>query len=400
MNSSHANSPKSGDLPEPGEEAKSHSLKVAKHIQDQIVSAGGLISFETYMKSALYLPELGYYRCGTEKFGALGDFITAPEISPLFAQSLAHFILSTEIGSVVLEVGAGNGLMCMGILKALEKQAALPDTYYILELSAELRERQRQTISQLPGMIDRVKWLDHLPMDFSGVVIANELLDAMPVTRFSLNNEKIFEQHVVCHEGVFGYKYIEAENPRLIERVNDLQRQTSIAEAPEYLSEVNFVAEDWLKSLAENLSSAVVLLIDYGYPRSAYYHAQRNMGTLMCHYQHRAHPEPLLLPGIQDITAFIDFTAIADAALDVGMEINGFATQAHFLLNLGLLDMLDTDKSVDTQEELLEYLKASGEVKRLTLPGEMGETFKVMALSKNCQGEIPGFDQFDIRHLL
>ncbi|VAW98099.1 SAM-dependent methyltransferase, MidA [hydrothermal vent metagenome] len=400
MRSKQANPAKSGDLPQPGEEAGAHNLRIVEQIKQQIKSAGGQISFEAYMQSALYLPELGYYRCGTEKFGALGDFITAPEISPLFAQSLAHFIQSTSVGASVLEVGAGNGLMAKGILQALKAHSALPDTYYILELSAELRERQRQAIAQVPGLIDRVSWLDCLPEDFSGVVVANELLDAMPVTRFRLDHEKIYEQQVACRDNVFCYADNESDKIRLNERINELRQQTSLGDAVDYLSEINFIAEDWIKSLAEHLSSAVVLLIDYGYPRAAYYHAQRNMGTLMCHFQHRAHPDPLILAGIQDITAFIDFTAMADAALGAGMEVRGFASQAHFLLNLGLLDMIDTNKMTSTQEELIEYLKISGEVKRLTMPGEMGETFKVMALAINYDGKIAGFDQYDIRHLL
>ena len=400
MSSSYTNPAKLGDLPRPGDEANAHNLRVVKQIRQLIESAGGHISFTEYMQAALFLPELGYYRCGTEKFGVLGDFITAPEVSSLFAQSLARFILSIEMGSAVLEVGAGTGQMAKGVLQALDDQSALPETYYILELSAELRQRQRQTLSQRPNLLERVQWLDRLPEDFSGVVLANELLDAMPVTRFSLEDGQIFEQHVVCLEDGFAYKYIETENPRIVKRVEELRQQTSMSEAAVFHSELNFIAEDWLKSLAEHLSSAVVLLIDYGYPRSAYYHAQRSMGTLMCHYQHRAHSDPLVLAGIQDITAHIDFTAIADAALEADMEIRGFATQAHFLLNLGLLDMLDTDKTASTQEELIEFLKTSGEVKRLTLPGEMGETFKVMALAKNYDGNMLGFDQYDIRHLL
>jgi len=204
----------------------------------------------------------------------------------------------------------------------------------------------------------------------------------------------------VSHQDGFDYKNIETNKTRLIERIERLKQQSSMGEAGEYYSEVNFMAEDWIKSLAEHLSSALILLIDYGYPRSAYYHVQRNMGTLMCHYQHRAHSDPLIYAGIQDITAFIDFTAMADAALDAGMEVRGFSTQAHFLLNLGLLDRLDTHKINSSPAEMVEFLKASGEVKRLTMPGEMGETFKVMVLAKNYDGNLPGFDQFDIRHLL
>jgi len=388
-----------GGLPQPSVEAKAHSLRVFKQIQQQIEQHGGRICFEAFMQAALYLPELGYYRCGTEKFGAAGDFITAP-FSPLFGQSLAHFIHQT-MGNAILEVGAGNGVMALSILQTLSEMQALPEYYYILELSAELRARQRQTLEvNLPDVINRVIWLDALPENFTGVVLANELLDAMPVTRFSLAKDKVYEQQVVCHDGVFVYDDVETNNERLIERIELLKQQSSIDESSIYHSEVNFIAEDWLKSLAAGLSSAIVLLIDYGYPRKAYYHAQRNMGTLMCHYQHRAHPDPLILTGIQDITAHIDFTAIADAALEADMEIRGFASQAHFLLNLGLLDRVNAPGLDTSQDDLVEFLKSSGEVKRLTLPGEMGETFKVMALAKNCDIDVPGFEQFDIRHTL
>ena len=383
-------------LPEPGKEAMSHSRQTLEVIKAIIQRAGGKIPFQQFMQAALFEPELGYYRCGTEKFGVMGDFITAPEVSPLFGQSLARFIQQTRTVNNVLEVGAGSGRLAVSILTALEAQASLPESYYILELSAELRERQRQNIqAALPGFIDRVVWLDALPKAFCGVVIANELLDAMPVTRFKLDKNSILEEYVVCNEDELGYAYELTSNKRLMTRIEELKTQTSISDIEPYYSEVNFVAEDWIKSLAEGIESGVVLIIDYGYPRNAYYHSQRHMGTLMCHYQHRAHPDPLILPGIQDITAHIDFTAMADAALESGMEVVGFTTQAHFLLNLGLLDLLDAE-----QQDLPGYLQASGEVKRLTLPGEMGESFKVMAFSKNFEDDVVGFAKHDIRHLL
>lgn len=393
--SSSSRSPGHG-LPEPGNEAKLHSQHALDAIKGIIQQAGGKIPFQQFMQAALFEPGLGYYRCGTEKFGAVGDFITAPELSPLFGQSLARFIQRIAIANNVLEVGAGSGRLAVSILEALKAQSSLPETYYILELSNELRERQRQAIQiALPEYIDKVVWLDSLPESFAGVVIANELLDAMPVTRFKLDMNLILEEFVVCNNDELGYVYEPTSNQRLITRIEELKQQTSISDIEPYYSEVNFIAEDWLKSLADGIDSAVVLIIDYGYPRNAYYHSQRYMGTLMCHYQHRAHPDPLILPGIQDITAHVDFTAMADAALEAGMDVIGFTTQAHFLLNLGLLELLNAE-----QQDLPDYLKASGEVKRLTLPSEMGESFKVMAFTKNYEGDVAGFEQHDIRHLL
>jgi SAM-dependent MidA family methyltransferase len=319
-----------------------------------------------------------------------------PNASPLFGQSLAQFIQQTSVANQVLEVGAGSGRLAISILQALKQQSALPETYYILELSAELRERQRQNLTaELPEYVEKVVWLDELPLAFKGVVIANELLDAMPVTRFKLEGDEVLEEYVVVTDKNLSFHYEPSVNQRLLDRVAELKQQSTISEIDPYVSEVNFIAEDWIKSLAECIDSGVVLIVDYGYPRSAYYHSQRHMGTLMCHYQHRAHPDPLILPGIQDITAHIDFTAIADAALECGMDVVGFATQAHFLLNLGLLDLLDVD-----EQTLPDFLQASGEVKRLTLPGEMGESFKVMAFSKNYDDAVLGFEQHDIRHLL
>ena len=384
------------ELPAPGKEAMSHSQQTLGAIKGIIDQAGGKISFQRFMQAALFEPELGYYRCGTEKFGAMGDFFTAPESSSLFGQCLAQFIQQLKTVNNVLEVGAGSGRLAVSILKELDAQSILPEGYYILELSAELRQRQRQKIqAALPNYIDKVVWLDVLPEAFNGVVIANELLDAMPVTRFKLENDQVLEEYVEYHDDALTYSYEPTSNQRLLARIEELKQQTSIAETESYYSEVNFVAEDWIKTLADKIESGVVLIIDYGYPRNAYYHSQRHMGTLMCHYQHRAHPDPLILTGIQDITAHIDFTAMADAALESGLEVVGFTTQAHFLLNLGLLDLVDTD-----QENLPEFLQASGEVKRLTLPGEMGESFKVIAFAKNYEDDIAGFSQHDIRHLL
>ena len=388
--------PRPDELPAPSSEAHAHSLRLLEKLHTQITAQGGTIRFEQYMQAALYQPELGYYRCGTEKFGAHGDFITAPERSPLFARCLASFALQTGIGDTILEVGAGSGKLAAHILQQLQQQDAAPTHYWILELSSELRQRQRETIDQLcPQLLARVQWLDDIPDDFVGVVIANELLDAMPVRRFHIRGQQLFEQHVAWCDGVLCYRDEPLGDVRLIDRIATLREQTSLGEVDNYLSEVNFMAEDWLRTLGNKMQQGVVLLIDYGYPRSAYYHAQRNRGTLMCHYQHRAHPDPLILPGLQDITAHVDFTAMADAALDAGMEIAGFTSQGHFLLNMGLLD-LATHPDMDEQERLA----INTEIKTLTLDTEMGEQFKVMACSKHLDIAVPGFAHHDLRHLL
>jgi SAM-dependent MidA family methyltransferase len=387
------------ELPLPSPEANAHSLRMLEKLQTQIMAQGGAISFEQYMQTALYQPELGYYRCGTEKFGANGDFITAPEISPLFAQCLATFVRQVGPGQAILEVGAGSGQLAAQILLQLDTQGFTPAQYSILELSAELRQRQRQTISDVcPHMLERVQWLDDLPNDFTGVVIANELLDAMPVRRFRIRDKKLFEQYVAWCDGLLCYRDQPLSDVRLIDRIATLREQSSISEVDSFCSEVNFMAEDWVRTLGDKLAHGVLLLIDYGYPRSAYYHAQRSSGTLLCHYQHRVHPDPLILPGLQDITAHIDFTAMADAALEAGMEIAGFTTQAHFLLNMGLLDLASPAQTADLTER--DRLRINNEIKRLTLPTEMGEQFKVMACTKQFDKAVPGFTHNDLRHLL
>ncbi|MBI1424738.1 MAG: SAM-dependent methyltransferase [Gammaproteobacteria bacterium] len=384
------------ELPPPGSEAYAHSLRLLEKLHTQISANGGAIPFEQYMQAVLYQPDLGYYRCGSQKFGIGGDFITAPELSPLFARCLAAFVAQSGAGDTVLEVGAGSGKLAACILQQLEKQQALPARYAILELSGELRQRQRETIERAcPQLLERVQWLDDLPENFAGVVIANELLDAMPVRRFRIRGQQLFEQYVAWCDGLLCFRDQPLGDVRLIDRIASLREQTTLVDAENYLSEVNFMAEDWLRTLGKKLQRGVVLLIDYGYPRSAYYHVQRNSGTLMCHYQHRAHPDPLILPGLQDITAHIDFTAMADAALAGGMDIAGFATQGNFLLNLGLLDIAEHEQ-LDERERLA----VSTEIKQLTLDTEMGEQFKVMACSKDLDVRVRGFEHNDLRHLL
>lgn len=294
----------SKDLPVPGDLAQQHSEKLIALIKNEMDKNGGAISFQRYMELALYAPGLGYYAAGSIKLGAEGDFITAPEISPLFSQALARAILPiVDSQQIILEVGAGRGRMAADILVYLKQQNKLPKEYWILELSADLRERQKNTIEKtIPDFINKVKWLDSLPEKFSGVVLANELLDAMPVQLFQKAEKDINEVNVAWQEGKFAFQFKPNIDKRLITRVKDIEAELEIELAAGYVSEINFAAEDWLKSIAERLQQGVIVLIDYGFPRHEYYHAQRKQGTLMCHYRHRTHPDAFVYPGLQDIT--------------------------------------------------------------------------------------------------
>jgi SAM-dependent MidA family methyltransferase len=364
-------------------------------IRQVITQNGGWIPFDQYMQMALYTPGLGYYSGSLAKFGAQGDFITAPEMGDLFANCLAaqvaEILKNLEQGAL-LEFGAGSGALAAGLLNELASLDALPEFYMILDLSGDLRARQQKTIKARAGKhFARVRWLDSLPEHFSGVVIANEVLDAMPV--------RVFEQDAsaaVVEMGVgYGNADIEtgespfcwmprAADPELAAAVHALDLQLDGAS---YRSEISFQASAWVQSLGEVLEQGVVLLIDYGFRQAEYYHPDRAQGTLMCHYQHRAHPDPFYKPGQQDITAHVDFTAIALAAKRAGFDLAGYATQGAFLLSSGLLEHIPLDASFKQQLELAQ------QIKKLTLPHEMGELFKVLALSKNYAFPIRGFKQ-------
>jgi SAM-dependent MidA family methyltransferase len=355
----------------------------------------GWISFEQYMQMALYSPGRGYYSGGLAKFGAAGDFITAPELGGMFALSLATQaaeILSKLKQGAVLEFGAGSGALAAGLLNELEAMGALPETYLILELSGELRARQKATIKARAGNhYARVEWLEALPTNFRGVVIANEVLDAMPVRVFEEQaSGGVMELGVGIEdagsgndEPTFCWAYRDADT-ELASAAHALNLQL---DSVSYRSEIAFQALAWIQSLAEALEQGAVLLIDYGFRQAEYYHPDRDQGTLMCHYQHRAHPDPFFKPGQQDITAHVDFSAIALAAKRAGFSLAGYATQGAFLLSTGVLDRIPLDASVKQQLELAQ------ELKKLTLPHEMGELFKVLALTKGYAFDLSGFAQ-------
>lgn len=379
------------ELPVPSEPAQAHSLRLVKYIQAEAARQGGHLGFDRFMDLALYAPALGYYAAGLTKFGESGDFVTAPEISPLFARCLARQcqqILATLPQANILEFGAGTGILAADLLLALEKLDKLPGQYDILELSTDLQTRQYQTIKEkAPHLLSRVTWLNSLPENYKGIIIANEVLDAMPVKRFTITDEGPMELQVTCSEQGFDWFETPAA-AALAKRISQIPNL-----APGYRSEVNLQAEAWVHSLAHMLSRGVVLLIDYGYPRHEYYHPQRMDGTLRCHYQHLAHADPFVYPGLQDITAHVDFTAMANAALTSGFDLMGFTNQASFLIGAGL-EQVANDVYSDNVEQ---QMRTAQEIRRLTLPGEMGEAFKVMALGKQLELKLMGFEFNDLR---
>lgn len=382
------------ELPTPSAAALAHSERLAELIRKEIATAGGRVGFDRFMELALYAPGLGYYSAGSRKFGEAGDFITAPELSTLFSRCLARQcaeVLAVINDGAILEFGAGSGVMAADILAELAALESLPTCYYILELSAELRIRQQETLREkVPDLAARVVWLDGLPeAGFRGVVLANEVLDAMPVHRFRIRNGAPLELYVV-QEGE-GFTLQEGEpGEELAASLAKLLRQTDLAEG--YESEMNLRAEDWVRSLADFLDQGVALLIDYGFPRSEFYHPQRNRGTLMCHFRHRAHDDALVVVGLQDITAHVDFTAVAEAAAEAGLSVRGYTSQANFLIANGLTGLLS-----EAQKDVREHLTLAAQVKRLTMPGEMGELFKVMALSRGWDRPLQGFSLRDER---
>jgi len=382
-------------LPEPDTAAREHSATLLKKIHAAIADSGGKLSFAEFMQYALYAPAYGYYSGGLQKFGETGDFTTAPEISTLFSQCIASQcaqVIAELVHADILEAGAGSGIMAATILAELEQLGSLPDRYYILELSAELRQRQTQTIkSHCPQLFDRVQWLDALPLSgFRGVVLGNELIDAMPVQRFVIENSEIREQVVISKNSELHLTSHPADKS-LIMAVQKIETEMGSPFSEGYESEINIAGDAWLKSIANLLDAGVVLLIDYGYPRREFYHTQRNTGTLMCHYQHRAHPDAMILVGLQDITAHVDFTALAEVGVDNNLQVAGFTTQAHFLLSLGI------EQRVAKIQDPGAQMKAVQQIKQLVLPSEMGELFKVIALSRGIEQPLQGFTFQDQR---
>jgi SAM-dependent MidA family methyltransferase len=375
-------------MPAPSAEAMAHSERVAARIRDEIAAAGGWIGFDRYMELALYAPGLGYYAAGTRKFGsgaAGGDFVTAPEISPLFAQALAAQVAQVlrATAPYIVEFGAGTGVLARDLLAALDARGVAVESYGIVELSAALRQRQRQLLADA-----RVHWLDAPPRGFSGAIVANEVLDVMPVRLFVQAQGRTLERGVVTRGESFAFDARPAD-AAFAAAVAEIEAEVGTL-ADGYGAELGLTARGWMRSAADWLDRGVLLAIDYGFPRREYYHPQRLMGTLMCHYRHHAHAEPLWLAGLNDITAHVDFSAMAQAAHETGLDVLGYTTQSHFLLNCGLIELLKENRSP----------ASASAAHRLLSEAEMGELFKVLAVGRGIEPPLLGFVRGDRTHTL
>lgn len=374
-------------LPPPDPDALAQSRRLQQYIADEIAASGGWLSFAKFMELALYAPGLGYYSGGARKFGSAGDFVTAPELTPAFAQTVATQAAQIMAASAprILEAGAGSGRLAADLLLELESRGTLPDEYLILELSGELRERQRQAIAgAAPQLLSRVEWLDQLPTEFDGLVLANELLDALPAHLVRWQQGSIMERGVALVDDALAW----AERPAtgaVLRSAEGLARNA--LESDGYLSEIGLAASAWTASWADIMGRGALLLFDYGFPRREYYHPQRDEGTLMCHYRHHAHADPFFLPGLQDVTVHVDFTAIAEAGTEAGLDFLGYTNQATFLLNCGLTDVLARTPADDPAR----YLPLANAVNKLISPAEMGELFKVIALGRGIDEPLLGF---------
>jgi SAM-dependent MidA family methyltransferase len=379
-------------LPEPRPDAREHSNRVAEHIRGEIAASGGWISFARYMELALYAPGLGYYSAGARKLGKAGDFVTAPEISPLYGQTLARQVKQVlEAGfDEVLEVGAGSGALAATLLEELERSGRVPRNYLILELSADLRERSRDTLAaRVPHLLERVAWLNRLPPVFSGVVLGNEVLDAMPAHVVRVQGAKVEEGGVGVRNDRLDWSWRLASGGPL-----DAARALGLPEG--FRTEVQQAAQGFIRSLAGVLEKGVAFFVDYGFPQKEYYHPQRRDGTLMCHYRHHAHADPFFLPGLQDITSHVDFSAIAGAAREGGLEVAGYTSQAQFLVNCGITEVMSRTPAEDGAK----FLPLANQANRLMSPAEMGELFKVIALARGFPKPLAGFGEGDRRGAL
>jgi len=353
-------------LPLPDSGALAVSRTLLERIGAELARSGNWISFARYMELALYEPGLGYYAAGARKFGAAGDFVTAPELTPLFGRTLARQLKEIlQPGEAILEFGAGSGALAASVLQEI----SVP--YFILETSPDLQQRQSQ-------ILKNVQWLNRLPQHFRGVMIANEVVDAMPVHALAWTREGVLERGVCVNEGQLAW----SDRPYL----DSIDVDVALPPSGRYESELGLAARAWMRTLAACLERGAILVIDYGFPAREYFHPQRSTGTLACHYRHHVHHDPFYLPGLQDITTHVDFSALAQAAAENGLEALGYASQAQFLVNCGITELL----AAQNPEDAKRYLPAASAVQKLLSPSEMGELFKVLAVGKH-QGPLKGF---------
>jgi len=384
-----------GNLPALAPAAQEHSAAAAAHLRATIAAHGGWLSFDHWMAQALYAPGLGYYAAGNVKLAdadgdvraPAGDFVTAPQLTPLFARTLARQaaqVLRQTQTDAVMEFGAGTGALAEGVLRELDAMGLAQTRYLILEVSADLRARQAE---RLAAFGDRVQWLDALPQAFAGCVLANEVLDAMPVSIFRWSDAGEVLERGVAVDASQGFVWQDRPAPPALAAAVAARMPA----LPGYVSEINLQGEAWIAAMGGWLERGAALLVDYGFPRSEYYHPQRAGGTLMCHLRHHAHGDPFTAPGLQDITAHVDFTAMADAALEAGLQVLGYTSQARFLMNAGLMELLAQLDPSDVQQ----YAQAVAPVQKLLSESEMGELFKVLAVGRGITEPLAGFSRGD-----
>lgn len=373
------------DLPSPSAEAVNHSQQLRDVIVAAIAQEGGAISFAKYMELALYYPGLGYYSAGARKFGEQGDFITAPELGHGFAFVLANALASVlaqlDESAVCFEIGAGTGALAEKVLLRLQEIDQLPAQYWILEPSADLRERQQQRLqaSLAADVYARCVWLDMPPEDsWQGVLVANEVIDALPTTRFIVEEGEIFEECVALDAKQQFCRVMRPADSLVASAVRHTERYLKREFDDGYCSEILPQLPYWIQAIADTMQRGAMLYIDYGYPREEYYLPERDDGTLICHYRHRVHGDYFMWPGLQDLTASVDFTALAEAGISAGFKLSGYCTQSSFLLNNGLADYIA--QTEQNGNEVARY-RENQHIKKLVMPGEMGERFQFMGFS-------------------
>ncbi|GGY18521.1 class I SAM-dependent methyltransferase [Paludibacterium paludis] len=380
-------------LPEPSVEALAVSRTLCRRIAQTIGDAGGWIPFPHYMEMALYSPGCGYYAAGSHKLGSAGDFTTAPEMTPLFGRTLARQVaqLLPETAGTIYEFGAGSGILAADMLEALDAAGSLPERYAIIDLSADLIERQKATLARrVPHLADRIQWLDALPDRLDGIVIGNEVLDAMPCEL--IRHEGTWRRRgATVKDGALAFEDRPIDDAGLAERAARL-----VPPLPGYTTEISLANLAFIRTLADRLERGALLFVDYGFPESEYYHPQRHMGTLIGHYRHHTVDDPFFLPGLMDLTCHVDFTAIALAGTEAGLDLIGYTTQAHFLVNAGITEEL---QALDPNDPA-RYLPHSVAVQRLVSPAEMGELFKVIGFGRKIGFDWIGFASGDRCHML
>jgi SAM-dependent MidA family methyltransferase len=394
-----AHTPSNGErasVPQPSPDALAHSARVVAHIDKLIADSGGWISFADYMGAVLYAPGLGYYVAGSRKFGSAGDFVTAPELTALFGEALAgqlEAVLVQLPGSSVIELGPGTGRLAADVISTLAARDALPERYCLLEVSPDLRERQREYLrKRVPDLLSCIEWIDVLPDRWRGVLMGNEVLDAVPPHLVARRNGGWFERGVeIDPAGDFRF----ADRPLASGTLRDAARGR-FPDDGDYASEINPAAQALVRSLALRCDAGAFLIFDYGFPSSEYYHPQRDGGTLMTHYRHRSMDDSFFLPGLADLSAHVDFSAIAHAGVAGGMSLAGYATQARFLINCGILDAL----ARRGEPQSTAYLREAAAVQKLLSPAEMGELFKALAFCKGIDDTLIGFRHGDQSHRL